>query len=112
MALEGLGTITNMVENICEVIKKKEDVKKMALKVVIGAGIVATVAGGAYAIYKLVVKKNAALEDKAEEVALIEDKTGEPAQECACESETKADEPAQECACGCEQKTETAEEVK
>ena len=100
MALEGLGTITSMVENICEVIKKKEEVKKMILKIVVGIGIVATVAAGAYTIYKFVVKKNE--EDDALEC-------GED--ECPA-IETKAEEPAEACACGCEQKAEAAEEVK
>ena len=100
MALEGLGTITSMVENICEVIKKKEEVKKMILKIVVGIGIVATVAAGAYTIYKFVVKKN------EEDEALECDKDECPA------IETKAEEPAEACACGCEQKAEAAEEVK
>ena len=80
MAFEGFDKVTHVIESICEVIKKKEDIKKMVLKIVIGLGVVATVTAGVYAIYKFVVKKDKkegvleCVDDGKEEQPVIEAK--------------------------------------
>lgn len=115
MTMDELKTAANAlkaIDQIRDMIRERDRIKKTAKRAVIAAGIIAVVGAGAYAIYRFVVKRNKAdaLEDgicedeacicdhaeKAEECACSGEHHESDAQEAACEAAAECDEAAKE----------------
>ncbi len=116
MTMDELKTAANAlkaIDQIREMIRERDRIKKTAKRAVIAAGIIAVVGAGAYAIYRFVVKRNKAEApeneicgddeacicdhaEKAEECVCSGEHHESDAQDAACEAAAECDEAAKE----------------